>query len=192
MVVRRKWVDLCREFRAGPEAPTSKVLKVRGAKCIRDQPAHWKGWHVDVQEAAQKGHRCRERELAKRLLSSIRGFRLCLRGAEKPLKHSEQRISDGTCISERSCSISCENLNHEGSIGNWQGGCLEAEMMRPTNLVTREGWRGHRCSEVPAQRLVGSERRSWLQSRSQTKFHPFSQNSVFQYIPRSQAIRSST
>ena len=53
------------------------------------------------------------------------GFRLCLRGAEKPLKHSEQRISDGTCISERSCSISRENLNQEGSIGNWQGGCLE-------------------------------------------------------------------
>lgn len=57
-------------------------------------------------------------ELAKRPLSFIRGFRLCLRGAGKPLKHSEQRISDGTCSSERSCSISCENLNHEGSIGN--------------------------------------------------------------------------
>ena len=51
--------------------------------------------------------------------------RLCLRGAEKPLKHSEQRISDGTCISERSCSISCENLNQEGSSGNCQGGCLD-------------------------------------------------------------------
>ena len=111
-------------------------------------------------------------ELAKRPLSFIRGFRLCLRGAGKPLKHSEQRISDGTCISERSCSISCENLNHEGSIGNWQGGCLEVELMRPTNLVTHEGWRGHGCSEVPAQRLVGRRRRSWLQSRSQTKFHP--------------------
>ena len=34
-------------------------------------------------------------ELAKRSLSSIRGFRLCLRGAGKPLKHSEQRVSDG-------------------------------------------------------------------------------------------------
>ena len=64
-------------------------------------------------------------EFAKRPLSFIRGFRLCLRGARKPLKHSEQRISDGTCISERSCSISRENLNQEGSIGNWQGGCLE-------------------------------------------------------------------
>ena len=51
--------------------------------------------------------------------------RLCLRGAEKPLKHSEQRISDGTCISERSCSISCENLNQEGRSGNHQGGCLD-------------------------------------------------------------------
>ena len=31
----------------------------------------------------------------RRSLSSIRGFRLCLRGAGKPLKHSEQRVSDG-------------------------------------------------------------------------------------------------
>ena len=52
------------------------------------------------------GVQVQRRELVKRPLSFIRGFKLCHRGAGKPLKHSEQRISEWICISERSCSIS--------------------------------------------------------------------------------------
>ena len=49
-----------RRIQSRAEAPTSKDLRA-GVKCIRDKRAHWKGWHVDVQEEAQTGCRCRER-----------------------------------------------------------------------------------------------------------------------------------
>ena len=115
---------MCGEFRAGLKHLQAKTSgQESSASGTSEHTGKADMW--TCRRRLRRGAGAERGELAKRPLSSIRGFRLCLRGAEKPLKHSEQRISDGTCISERSCSISCENLNQEGRSGNHQGGCLD-------------------------------------------------------------------
>lgn len=124
---RIKWVNMYRTFLARPgtykqrpqgrKEPRASSGK---SKCIRKSETR------DVQEEVKNGAADADKgELAKDLLSSMKGCGLCLGGPGKPLKHFEQ-----TCISERSCSISCENLHPENGGGNRQGRFLEAESMK--------------------------------------------------------------
>lgn len=124
---RIKWVNMYRTFLARPgtykqrpqgrKEPRASSGK---SKCIRKSETR------DVQEEVKNGAADADKgELAKGPFKLYEGMWTLSRRTWKPLKHFEQ-----TCISERSCSISCENLHPESSGGNRQGRFLEAESMK--------------------------------------------------------------